>query len=144
MTQDIAAHLNKNVGLTIVELPLKATQLAELVNLIHDGTISGKIAKEILPELLEQGGSPKAIVESRGLTQISDTGALEAMVDEVLAANPEKVEQFRAGKTKLQGFFVGQLMKKTSGRADPKLLNQILAQKLRARNFLRVRGLSPR
>ncbi|QCS48362.1 Asp-tRNA(Asn)/Glu-tRNA(Gln) amidotransferase subunit GatB [Picosynechococcus sp. PCC 11901] len=131
VTQDIAAHLNKNVGLTIVELPLKATQLAELVNLIHDGTISGKIAKEILPELLEQGGSPKAIVDSRGLTQISDTGALEAMVDEVLAANPEKVEQFRAGKTKLQGFFVGQLMKKTSGRADPKLLNQILAQKLR-------------
>ncbi len=131
VTQDIAAHLNKNVGLTIVELPLTATQLAELVNLINDGTISGKIAKEILPELLEQGGSPRAIVESRGLTQISDTSALEAMIDEVLAANPDKVEQFRAGKTKLQGFFVGQLMKKTSGRADPKLLNQILAQKLR-------------
>ncbi|MBV5257798.1 Asp-tRNA(Asn)/Glu-tRNA(Gln) amidotransferase subunit GatB [Synechococcus moorigangaii CMS01] len=130
VTQDIAAYLNKNIGLSIVDLPLKAAQLAELVNLISDGTISGKIAKEILPELLEKGGSPQAIVDSRGLTQISDTSALEAMIDEVLTANPEKVEQFRAGKTKLQGFFVGQLMKKTSGRADPKLLNQILAQKL--------------
>ncbi|MEB3224232.1 MAG: Asp-tRNA(Asn)/Glu-tRNA(Gln) amidotransferase subunit GatB [Synechococcus sp.] len=130
VTQDIAAYLNKNVGLSIVDLPLKAEQLAELVNLINDGTISGKIAKEILPELLEQGGSPRAIVESRGLTQISDTSALEAMIDEVLAANPDKVEQFRAGKTKLQGFFVGQLMKKTSGRADPKLLNDLLSQKL--------------
>lgn len=131
VTQDIAAHLNKNVGLTINDLPLTAPNLAELVNLINDGTISGKIAKEILPELLEKGGSPKAIVESKGLTQISDTGELEAMIDELLAANPDKVEAFRAGKTKLQGFFVGQMMQKTSGRADPQLVNKLLTAKLK-------------
>jgi aspartyl-tRNA(Asn)/glutamyl-tRNA(Gln) amidotransferase subunit B len=130
VTQDIAAHLNKNVGLNITDLPITAESLAELVNLINDGTISGKIAKEILPELLEKGGSPKAIVESKGLTQISDVGAIEAMIDELLTENPDKVEAYRGGKKKLQGFFVGQMMKKTSGRADPKLVNQLLNKKL--------------
>jgi len=104
--------------------------LAELVILIEDGTISGKIAKEILPELLEKGGSPKEIVESKGLIAISNPDELVAIIDKIIAENPDKLEQYRAGKTKLQGFFVGQIMKATSGRADPKLTNQILNQRL--------------
>ncbi|WP_338429681.1 Asp-tRNA(Asn)/Glu-tRNA(Gln) amidotransferase subunit GatB [Synechococcus elongatus] len=127
---DIAAYVNSN-KLTVAELPLQPAELAELVGLIEAGTISGKIAKEILPELLEKGGSPKAIVEAKGLTQISDPAQIEALVDELLAAHPTELEQYRAGKTKLQGFFVGQLMKKTGGRVDPKLSNQILNQKLK-------------
>ncbi len=127
---DIAAYVNAN-KMTVQDLPLTPANLAELITLIEDGTISGKIAKEILPELLEKGGSAKAIVEAKGLTQISDAGAIEAIIDEVIAAHPAELEQFRAGKTKLQGFFVGQIMKKTGGRVDPKLTNQILAQKLK-------------
>ncbi len=128
---DIAAYLNSNVGMSIADLPLKPEMLAELVQLIDDGTISGKIAKEILPEMLEKGGSAKALVDSKGLTQISDPAAIEAMIDEVMTANPDKVEQFRAGKTKLQGFFIGQLMQKSGGRVDPKLTNEILSKKLK-------------
>jgi len=129
VTQDIAAYLNEN-KLKITELPLTPNGLAELVNLIDQGTISGKIAKEILPELLTQGGSPKALVESKGLTQISDSSELEGIIDQVLADHPEEVEKYRGGKKKLQGFFVGQVMKRTSGRADPKLTNQLLGKKL--------------
>ena len=127
---DIAGYLNSNTGMSITDLPLKPEMLSELIMLIEDGTISGKIAKEILPELLEKGGSAKKIVEAKGLTQISDPSKIEAMIDEVMAANPDKVEQFRAGKTKLKGFFVGQMMKQSGGRIDPKLTNQILSKKL--------------
>ncbi|MCT0230323.1 Asp-tRNA(Asn)/Glu-tRNA(Gln) amidotransferase subunit GatB [Synechococcus sp. CS-1324] len=130
VTGEIAAHVNAN-RLSIADLPLRPADLAELVNLIEDGTISGKIAKEILPELLEQGGSAKAIVADRGLGMISDPAAITAIVDELLAAHPAEVEAFRGGKTKLQGFFVGQLMKQTGGRADPKLANAILVAKLK-------------
>jgi aspartyl-tRNA(Asn)/glutamyl-tRNA(Gln) amidotransferase subunit B len=126
---DIAAHLNTE-KLTITQIALTPLVLAELITLIEDGTISGKIAKEILPELLSKGGSAKELVESKGLIQISDTAELEAIIDEVIAANPKELEQYRNGKTKLQGFFVGQVMKKTSGRADPKLTNQLLGKKL--------------
>ena len=126
---DIAAYLNTE-KVAIAEIALKPTTLAELINLIEDGTISGKIAKEILPELLSQGGSAKELVERKGLIQISDSSQLEAIIDEVIAANPKELEQYRKGKTKLQGFFVGQVMKQTSGRADPKLTNQILSKKL--------------
>lgn len=126
---DIAAYLN-NEKLTITEIALKPETLAELISLIEDGTISGKIAKDILPELLTQGGSAKDLVERKGLIQISDTSQLEAMIDEIIAAHPKELADYRAGKTKLQGFFVGQVMKKSSGRADPKLTNQILGKKL--------------
>ena len=126
---DIAAYVNAN-RLSIADLPLKPTQLAEMVQLIEGGKISGKIAKEILPELLEKGGSPAAIVEAKGLGMISDPAEITAIVEALLAAHPEEVEAFRGGKTKLQGFFVGQLMKQTGGKADPKLANQILIQKL--------------
>ena len=114
ITGDIAAYVNSN-RLSYAELPFRPEQLAEMVTLISGGKISGKIAKEILPELLEKGGSPAAIVDERGLGMISDPAAIEAIVDELLRAHPDEVEAFRSGKTKLQGFFVGQLMKKTGG-----------------------------
>lgn len=127
---DISAYLNNNASLSIWDLAIRPADLAELIELIEGGTISNKIGKDILPELLDKGGSPKALVERKGLVQISDTGALETAIVEVLAENPTELEQYRGGKTKLLGFFVGQVMKKTGGRADPKLTNQLLAKKL--------------
>ncbi|NJN75695.1 MAG: Asp-tRNA(Asn)/Glu-tRNA(Gln) amidotransferase subunit GatB [Synechococcaceae cyanobacterium RL_1_2] len=129
ITQDIAAYLNNN-KLTIDQISLSADALAELIDLIAKGTISGKIAKEILPELLEQGGSPTAIVASKGLTQMSDSSELNQIIAEIIAANPNQVEAYRGGKTKLKGFFVGQVMKVTSGRADPQLTNELVVKQL--------------
>ncbi len=129
ITGDIAAHVNAQ-RLSYKDLPLRPVQLAELVGLISDGTISGKIAKEILPELLATGGSAKSLVTAKGLGMISDPAAIAAIVEELLAAHPAEVEAFRGGKTKLQGFFVGQLMKRTGGRADPKLANRLLMERL--------------
>ncbi|WP_341879343.1 Asp-tRNA(Asn)/Glu-tRNA(Gln) amidotransferase subunit GatB [Synechococcus sp. UW140] len=130
ITGDIAAHVNAN-RLSYVDLPLKPEQLAELVGLIEAAEISGKIAKEILPQLLAEGGSAKAIVAAKGLGMISDPAAITAIVDQLLADHPAEVEAFRGGKNKLQGFFVGLLMKQTGGRADPNLANQILLTKLK-------------
>ncbi len=127
---DISAYMNSNASLTLSDLALKPDSLAELIGLIEDRTISNAAAKSILPELLTQGGSAKAIVEREGLGQISDTGALETAIAEVLTENPKELEQYRNGKTKLLGFFVGQVMKKTGGRADPKLTNQLVAKQL--------------
>ncbi|HEY9764366.1 MAG TPA: Asp-tRNA(Asn)/Glu-tRNA(Gln) amidotransferase subunit GatB, partial [Trichocoleus sp.] len=129
ITQDIAAHLNAE-KLPINEIALKPEMLAEMIQLIDGGTISTKIAKDILPDLLKEGGSPKALIEKKGLSQISNPAEIEAIIDKVLADNPTELEQYRAGKTKLQGFFVGQVMKLSGGRVDPKLTNQILAKKL--------------
>ncbi len=129
VTQDIAAYLNNN-KLTVTEIALKSHSLGELVQLIEKGTISGKIAKEILPELLEKGGSPQKIVEKKGMTQISDPGEIEKVIETVMEANPSEVEKYRNGKTKLKGFFVGQVMKQTGGRADPKLTNQLVEKLL--------------
>lgn len=126
---DITAYL-KNEQLAIAQIPFQPDNLAELLKLIEAGTISGKIAKDILPELLAKGGSAQQLVESKGLIQISDTGAIDRAIDAVLAANPKELEQYRAGKTKLLGFFVGKVMKETGGRADPKLTNELLANKL--------------
>jgi len=130
LTQDIAAYLNSNVGVTIKDIALKPENLAELITLIENGTISGKIAKDLLPELLVKGVSPKEIVESKGLIAISNPDELAEIIDKIIADNPDKLAQFRAGKTKLQGFFVGQIMKETGGKADPKLSNKILNEKL--------------
>ena len=129
VTGDIAAYVNAN-RLSYAKLPLRPAQLAEMLQMIDAGKISGKIAKEILPELLLNGGSPNAIVDERGLGMISDPEAIILIVDELLVAHPDEVQAFRGGKKKLQGFFVGQLMKKTGGKADPKLANQILSKKL--------------
>jgi aspartyl-tRNA(Asn)/glutamyl-tRNA(Gln) amidotransferase subunit B len=127
---DISAYLNAHTGLTIQELALTPESLAELIDLIEAGTISNKIGKDILPELLEKGGSPRAIVEKKGLMQISDPAVISAAIDEVIAAFPKELEQYKNGKTKMLGFFVGQVLKKTGGKADPKLTNQLVAQKL--------------
>ena len=129
---DISAYLNANNGMTIVDLKIKPIELAELVNLIESGTISNKIGKDLLPELLENGGSPKAIVAKKGLLQISDPAVISAAIDEVIVAFPNELEQYKSGKTKMLGFFVGQVLKKTGGKADPKLTNQLVAEKLNA------------
>jgi aspartyl-tRNA(Asn)/glutamyl-tRNA(Gln) amidotransferase subunit B len=124
---DIAAYLNNN-KLGITELAFKPTLLAELISMIEAGKISGKMAKDDLPELLSKGVSPQEWFKDK--TQISDSSALEATIDQILAAHPKELEQYKSGKTKLLGFFVGQVMKQTSGRADPKLTNQLLGKKL--------------
>jgi len=117
---------------TINEVALSPKALAELLSLIADDTISGKIGKELLPDLLEKGGSPAEMVKERGLVQISDTSALEAIIDAVIEANPKQYEQYKGGKTKLKGFFVGQVMKESKGQANPKMLNGLIQKKLDA------------
>ncbi|MGL5721747.1 MAG: Asp-tRNA(Asn)/Glu-tRNA(Gln) amidotransferase subunit GatB [Brevinema sp.] len=103
---------------------------AELLLLVADGAISGKIAKDVYPEMLTSGKSASAIVEAKGLKQVSDTGALEAMIDKILADNPSQVAEYKGGRDKLFGFFVGELMKATKGQANPALASKILKQKL--------------
>lgn len=115
----------------VADLKLTPAGLAELLKLIGDGTISGKIGKDILPELLESGGSPKALVEAKGLLQISDTGAIVAIIDAVLAENEKQVAEFRSGRDKVKGFFVGQIMKRSGGRVNPTLVDELLMPKLR-------------
>ena len=105
-------------------------ELAALVRLVDDGVISGTIAKNVFKELFETGGNPEAHVKAKGLVQISDTSAIEGFVDEVLAENPAEVERYRGGDRKLTGFFVGQVMKKSKGKANPALVNQLLVKKI--------------
>ena len=109
---------------------MKPEALAELVRLVDGGTISAKIANDIFGDIFELGAMPEAYVKEKGLVQISDTSALEAAVDEVIAANPAEVEAYRGGKTKLISFFVGQIMRATKGKANPALVNELLAKKL--------------
>lgn len=112
------------------ESKLTPENLGELLNLVDQGTISGKIAKEICQEMFYSGKKAGEIVKEKGLEQISDTGELEKIIDEVIAANPGPVEDYRGGKKKALGFLVGQIMKKTRGKANPQLVNQLLAQKI--------------
>eukprot|EP00898_Chlorokybus_atmophyticus_P006915 jgi/Chlat1/7224/Chrsp57S06860 len=129
MMGDITKFL-KEEKLSIAEIALKPETLAELLHLIQKGTISGKIAKELLPELLRTGGSAAELVEAKGLSQISDVDALAKIIDEVVNSNPKQLEQYRSGRTKVRGFFVGQIMQKSGGRADPELTQKLLTQKL--------------
>lgn len=129
---DIASYL-KAEKLAIADSALTPPILAEMIALIEDNTISGKIAKELLPELIQKGGSVKELVAAKGLVQISDEGAIKAIIQGVLDENADQLAQYRAGKTKLKGFFVGQVMKATQGKADPKLTNQLLSQMLDAK-----------
>ena len=130
VTGDLFAALNK-LGVGIGESPISAARLGELIDLIGDGTISGKIAKEIFAALLESPDqSPAAIVDARGLRQVSDTGPILAAIDAIMEANQDKVAEYRGGKDKLFGFFVGQVMKATGGKANPAMLNDLLKQKL--------------
>jgi len=129
ITGDIAAFIKSN-RLSFDQLSFKPNELAEMLKMIDVGEISGKIDKEILPELLSNGGSPKQLVKERGLGMISDPKVIEEIIDKLILNHPNEVESYRAGKKKLLGFFVGQLMKETKGKADPKLANQILNKKL--------------
>ncbi|MBV9937103.1 MAG: Asp-tRNA(Asn)/Glu-tRNA(Gln) amidotransferase subunit GatB, partial [Acidobacteriaceae bacterium] len=122
--------LLKADGKEIEESPVSAEHLGELVVLINKGELSGKLAKEILPKMFESGESASAIIEREGLKQISDMGALEKLVDEAIAANPKQVEQYKAGKTGLLGFLVGQVMKASRGQANPAAVNEALKKKL--------------
>ena len=115
---------------TIVQTPISPEEAAELLKLVADGTISGTIAKQVFEIMLETGEGAAAIVEERGLKQTSDTGAIDAEIDKVLAANADKVAEYKSGKPQLFGFFVGQVMKATGGKANPKLVNERLRAKL--------------
>ncbi|MCZ7600466.1 MAG: Asp-tRNA(Asn)/Glu-tRNA(Gln) amidotransferase subunit GatB [Gammaproteobacteria bacterium] len=126
---EIAARLNRD-GIGIEAIPVQAAAVGRLLDRIADGTISGKIAKEVFAAMWESGDEADAIIEARGLKQISDAGAIEAIVDEVLAGAAEQVEQYRAGQHKVLGFLVGQVMKKSQGKANPKQVNEILRNKL--------------
>ena len=114
----------------ITDWPVAPGALARLVALIDDDTISGKIAKAVFEEMVAGGGEPAAIVEKKGLKQVTDTGAIETAIDAVLAASPDKVAEYRSGKDKLFGFFVGQVMKATEGKANPQAVNDLLRAKL--------------
>ena len=129
ITSDLFGALKK-LGKTITESPVSVEHAAELIGLQIDGTISGRIAKDVFEIMIETGNAPEKIVEEKGLKQVSDTGEIEAMIDEILAANADKVEEYRGGKDKLFGFFVGQVMKATQGKANPQVVNQLLRPKL--------------
>jgi aspartyl-tRNA(Asn)/glutamyl-tRNA(Gln) amidotransferase subunit B len=125
---ELFGRLNKE-GKSVDTTPVSAAQLGEIVDLIGEGTISGKIAKDVFEIVWTEGGSPKAIVEARGLRQVTDTGAIEKAVLEIIAANPDKVEQVKAKPTML-GWFVGQVMKSTGGKANPQAVSDLLKAKL--------------
>ena len=127
---ELLGALNK-AGIEIETCPVSAEKLRLLVQRIEDQTISGKIAKEIFEDLFHSGGEVDAIIEKRGLRQITDTGAIAALVDGIVAAHPQQVADFRAGKDKLLGFFVGQVMKASKGKANPDQVNTILLERLR-------------
>ena len=126
---ELGALLNKE-GLEVSAAKVSAAGLARLLKRVMDSTISGKIAKDVFAVMWDEGGDADAIIEAKGLKQITDTGAIEAIVDEVIANNPGQVQQFRDGKEKVLGFFVGQVMKASQGKANPAQVNQILRDKL--------------
>ena len=114
----------------IGECKMRPECLASLARLISEGVISSKIGHDIFPQLFSEGQNPEEYVKAQGLVQISDSGAIEAAVDKVIAANPAEVEAFKGGKTKLISFFVGQVMRETKGKANPGLVNELLQKKL--------------
>jgi aspartyl-tRNA(Asn)/glutamyl-tRNA(Gln) amidotransferase subunit B len=126
---DLAAALNRD-GREIADSPVDAMGLTGLLQRLRDGTLSGKLAKDVFAAMWAGEGSADAIIEARGLRQVSDVGAIEAIVDEVIAANPDQAGQLRAGKDKVMGFLVGQVMKASQGKANPAQVNEILRRKL--------------
>ncbi|MEW8029073.1 MAG: Asp-tRNA(Asn)/Glu-tRNA(Gln) amidotransferase subunit GatB [Candidatus Thiodiazotropha sp.] len=130
VTVELAGALNK-AGLELAQSPVSPKQLGGLLQRIADNTISGKIAKQVFEAIWSGEGDADAVIEAKGLKQITDSGQIEKIIDEVIAANPKQVEQFRAGKDKLLGFFVGQVMKQTQGKANPGQVNRILMAKLK-------------
>jgi len=126
---DLFGALNR-LGVGIDESPVSAEQLGALIDLIADGTISGRLGKDVFAEMVATGTDPAAIIEAKGLRQVTDEGAIAAAIDTVLAAQAEKVAEYHAGRDKLYGFFVGQVMRATQGKANPALVNQLLKEKL--------------
>ena len=129
VTSDLFGALNR-VGRSIEDSPVSPEQAAELLGLIADGTLSGTLGKQVFEIMLETGEDPARIVEERGLKQTSDTGAIEKVIAEVLAANPDKVAEYRSGKDKLFGFFVGQTMRAMQGKGNPQVINELLKKAL--------------
>ncbi|MCG8049294.1 MAG: Asp-tRNA(Asn)/Glu-tRNA(Gln) amidotransferase subunit GatB [Candidatus Thiodiazotropha endolucinida] len=130
VTVELAGALNK-AGLDLTQSPVSPKQLGGLLQRIADNTISGKIAKQVFEAIWNGEGDADAVIEAKGLKQITDSGQIEKIIDEVIAANPKQLEQFKAGKDKLLGFFVGQVMKQTQGKANPGQVNKILIAKLK-------------
>jgi aspartyl-tRNA(Asn)/glutamyl-tRNA(Gln) amidotransferase subunit B len=126
---DLSAALNK-AELDIADSRIGADQLAGLLARIQDGTLSGKLAKQVFEAMWSEGGEADAIIEARGLRQVSDAGAIEKIIDEVMAANPKSVEEFRSGKEKAFNALVGQVMKASKGKANPAQVNELLRKKL--------------
>jgi aspartyl-tRNA(Asn)/glutamyl-tRNA(Gln) amidotransferase subunit B len=126
---ELFGQLNRT-GKSLADNPVDANALGELIDLIKDGKINNRIAKEVFEEMFDTGEKAADIVDKKGLTQVSDTGAIEAAIDAVIAANPDKVAEYRSGKDKLFGFFMGQVMKATQGKANPAVVTEILKPKL--------------
>ncbi len=126
---DVSAYLN-NEDITISEFKVTPANLGELVDLIKEGVLSSKLAKQVFGEMVKENHSPKALVKELGLEQVSDAGAIEAIVDEVLAENPQSIIDFKAGKDRALGFLVGQIMKKSKGKANPNMVNDMLKAKM--------------
>jgi aspartyl-tRNA(Asn)/glutamyl-tRNA(Gln) amidotransferase subunit B len=129
VTGNLFGALNSK-GVGIDASPVSAEALGQLIDLISDDTISGRIAKDVFDIMMETGDRPAKIVEEKGLKQITDTGAIESIIDEVIASGPGQVEQFKGGNEKIIGWFVGQVMQKTQGKANPQAVNQVLKKKL--------------
>jgi aspartyl-tRNA(Asn)/glutamyl-tRNA(Gln) amidotransferase subunit B len=127
---EVTRGLN-DAGLAITDCPVAPLQLTDLLALIDKGTISGKIAKTVFDEIWQNGGDPAKIVEEKGLVQVSDTGEIEKIIDEIMAANMGQVDEYRSGKEKVFGFFVGQVMRASKGKANPAVVNDLLASKLK-------------
>jgi len=125
---ELFGRLNKE-NLEIVNSPVSAIQIGSIIDLTKDGTISGKIAKDLFEIVWSEGGDPRAIVEQRGMKQVTDTGAIEKVVDEIIAKNPDKVADAKSNP-KAIGWFVGQVMKSSGGKASPQAVNDILKRKL--------------
>jgi aspartyl-tRNA(Asn)/glutamyl-tRNA(Gln) amidotransferase subunit B len=120
----------KGDDMGIQNLTVTPGRLVQMLRLIDSGVISGKIAKQVFEEMYQTGKEPEAIVKEKGLTQVADEGELDSVIEKIMAANPDLVENYRQGKEKLFGFFVGEVMKETKGKANPKLVNELLKKKL--------------
>jgi aspartyl-tRNA(Asn)/glutamyl-tRNA(Gln) amidotransferase subunit B len=129
LTTELFGRMNK-LGINFENLKISAEKFSGLLDLIKDGIISGKIAKDVLDEMFLSDTSAAYIVENKGLKQVSDVGAIEKIIDEILAKNPQSVADYKSGKEKLFGFFIGQIMKETKGQANPSVVNEILKNKL--------------
>jgi aspartyl-tRNA(Asn)/glutamyl-tRNA(Gln) amidotransferase subunit B len=127
---ELMGKMKGEEAMDISQCPVSPANLAKLLTMVDKGTISGKIAKTVFEEMLSSGNDPEIVVKEKNLVQMSDEGELSALVQEIIAANPEQAQQFRDGKTKVMGFFVGQLMKKTRGKANPQMANQLFAKEL--------------